>query len=175
MRIQKYPLFFFNWIYWTFLSVSPAPNPNINAVLEPVDCKKNKLFLGVFLNDFLPVPKACTSITNLRNPSGVYLKTACLVPTGRTYDSTRLYCTDNQMELFTIDSNEVQKAIIALANSQYGSGWLWFEGKNATGCSALRRTGSSTSFYPTVVSCNNLFYSYCGYKSKIFLHTLEPN
>lgn len=118
------------------------------------------------------VPRACTSITNLRNPSGVYLKTACLVPIGRTYDSTRSYCIDNQMELFTIDSNEVQTAIIALANSQYGSGWLWIEGKNATGCSVLRRTSASTPFFPTVVSCNNGFYSYCGYTSKTLLHML---
>jgi hypothetical protein len=112
------------------------------------------------------VPTVCSSIKNLKNPSGVYLKTACLVPVIRTYDNFLIFCNTNQMELFIVDSEETQTAISALGDSQYGSGWLWINGKVGTMCSVLKRTSVISSFLPTTSDCKNLFYGYCGYKSK---------
>jgi hypothetical protein len=115
---------------------------------------------------FSLVPVGCNSIKNLKNPNGVYLKTACQVAAGRTYDQTVAYCIANGMELLSVDSPEVEPAIVAHANSQYSSGWLWIVGKNGTNCSVFKRISSATSFVSTTTACNQGFYSYCSYQGK---------
>jgi hypothetical protein len=95
------------------------------------------------------------------------LKTACQVAAGRTYDQTVAYCIFNGMELLAIDSPEVEAAIIAHANLQYSSGWLWIAGKNGTNCNVLKRVSSATSFFSTTFNCGQGFYSYCSYQSKV--------
>jgi hypothetical protein len=91
------------------------------------------------------------------------LKTACQVAAGRTYDQTVAYCIANGMELFNVDSPDVEAAIVAHANLQYSSGWLWITGKTGTNCNVFKRVSSATSFFSTSTACNQLFFSYCSY------------
>lgn len=115
---------------------------------------------------FISVPEICFSIKNLRNPSGTYLKTACLVPVVRNYDSILTTCLVNNMELLTVDSPEVEAAITTYTGTLYPSGWLWIAGKNGTKCSVLEKTNILLPFAVKTIDCFNLFYSFCGYTSK---------
>jgi hypothetical protein len=72
------------------------------------------------------------------------------------------------MELFTIESNEIQTAAIAFANTQYTSGYIWTAGNNGTDCMSLRRTSGLAMFTPTSTNCALGCYYFCGYKSKLF-------
>jgi hypothetical protein len=112
------------------------------------------------------VPGECSSIVNMKNPSGVYLKTLCLVRTLYNQDTARLRCAESNMELMTINSAEVGVAVMSTLNSQFGSGNILIEGKNGTACTGLYKANSTSYPYVKNLSCGSGFYSYCGYKSK---------
>jgi hypothetical protein len=119
------------------------------------------------------VPIGCNSMKNLRSPSGVYLKTVCLQIGFQTQPQIIDYCIANGMELFTVDSPEVEAAIIAHSDKLYPSGWLWIAGKTGTTCNVLNRKNSLSSFFKTTCSCTQLNYSFCGYTSKKKLNFCE--
>jgi hypothetical protein len=105
----------------------------------------------------------------MKNPSGVYLKTLCLVRTVYNQDTARSRCAESNMELMTINSTEVGVAVMSIFSSQFGSGNIFVEGKNGTACTGLYKVNSITSIV-TNLPCGNGYYSYCGYESKtIFL------
>jgi hypothetical protein len=106
-------------------------------------------------------------IQNLRNPGGIYLKTACLVAVVRTQALARTYCLNSKMELFTLESPEVQTAAVAFANTQYSAGYIWTAGTNGTDCMSLNRKSGLTMFTPTTTSCSQGCYYFCGYKSEL--------
>lgn len=74
-------------------------------------------------------PSACSYIHDIFDLNGNYLKTACQFSHARSYDEA---CVDLGMNLFIIDSPEVETQILAFATSIFGSGGgstLWANGK----------------------------------------------
>jgi hypothetical protein len=121
------------------------------------------------ISTIVSVPEGCESIRNLRNPSGVYLKTLCTKSAGKSYDNFVAYCIANGMEMLTVGAaTEVETAFIAVANDRYDSGWLWVTGKFGTLCNVYRRVSKTTSFVSTQATCSQNYYSYCSYTSKNF-------
>jgi hypothetical protein len=121
----------------------------------------------------LIVPGSCKDLWNLKNPSGVYLKTLCLVRSLANQDTSRSRCAESNMELFTIDSAEVGVAVMSIFNTLFGSGFSWIEGKNGTSCLGLYKVNRTATPYVANLPCGSGYYSFCGYKSKKMIRKLK--
>lgn len=93
-----------------------------------------------------------------------YLKSVCLVATDQDYDLSQFKCSSLGMELFMINSPEVQTEFFNYAESKFGTGSgarLWIGGGSP--CSAIENSyGPFGVFdYP----CSIAMYSFCEYSS----------
>jgi hypothetical protein len=76
-----------------------------------------------------PAGSQCGAQKDLFDSNGNYLKTACILYSGQTQDSA---CSEVNMNLFVIDSNESKQGVLRFATSIFGSGGgstLWINGK----------------------------------------------
>lgn len=91
-----------------------------------------------------------------------YLKTACLITQIKTHSQAEANCEENGMELFDVKSVELQNALFALlSNTQGLEGTFHVKGQIFGECQQI--FFSNGSFKVKLGSCNDTFYSYCGY------------
>jgi hypothetical protein len=70
------------------------------------------------------------------------------------------------MQLFTLNTQEDEAALLAYSDSQWPMNQLWVEGGNATSCNMVSNI-KRTSFEKTTVPCVTTYNSfYCEYKSE---------
>jgi Lectin C-type domain len=83
----------------------------------------------------------CASTGNIIHPSGTLIKSACLVREGLTYIEAESRCSFAGMQLFAIDSFEVQSSFISVAGSH-------FQSSSTAGCWINgHRSSSSSSWF----------------------------
>jgi hypothetical protein len=85
-------------------------------------------------SDYNPRPKpgVCSEVKELKDKTGSYLKTVCMVATGTPYLTAEAQCLKNNMTLFKIENAAEQTAILAYSESyfaSYGGPALWVNGK----------------------------------------------
>jgi hypothetical protein len=90
-------------------------------------------------SDYTPraKPGICAQAKELKDKSGNYLKTVCMVSPSYTYASSESQCLANGMTLFTIESAAEQTALLEYSESffaSYANPVLWINGrKDASG------------------------------------------
>jgi Lectin C-type domain len=82
-------------------------------------------------------PGICSQAEELKDKSGAYLKTACMVSTSATYANALANCKANGMNLFVIESAAEQTALLDYSGTYfaaYNGPVLWVNGqKDASG------------------------------------------
>jgi hypothetical protein len=79
-----------------------------------------------------PRPSICAEIGELKDKSGSYLKTLCMVSSGVSYDVANTQCLAAGMKLFVVNSAAVQEALLQYSENyfaSYGGPSLWINGK----------------------------------------------
>lgn len=110
-------------------------------------------------------PMICKTVRDLTDSTGAYLKTACTVNFPYTQYSARASCLTFGMQLFTFNTAEDEKSLLAYADSQWPHARLWVEGTNGTGCSAISNQ-NKTKFEKISDVCANDYSFYCEYKGR---------
>jgi hypothetical protein len=106
----------------------------------------------------------------LRDASGNYLKTVCLVLGPAKYDAAVAFCAANGMKIANIDSPAVDVAIRAHGDQVYPTRYIWVEGKtSATSCSLLFRASVLTTFARATSDCSNSLNYYCEFDGMILV------
>jgi hypothetical protein len=82
-------------------------------------------------------PGLCSQAVELKDKSGNYLKTVCMVASGVSYASAEAQCLANNMILFVIEDAAQQTALLEYSESyfaSYANPVLWINGrKDASG------------------------------------------
>jgi hypothetical protein len=96
----------------------------------------------------------CDKVIVIYDASGNYARTACfvlsLVPWN--YLDAKNVCKFYGFDFFNVEIPSDLDAILATANSKYGTGTFWIEGRNGDNCNVIQRPLFST-FQKTTISC----------------------
>lgn len=103
---------------------------------------------------------ACSVLADLYNSAGVYITTACEMQNERNQSEARRQCSDNQMIMYQISSEERKIALFNFAYLRYargGTATMWVHGRfHCTGIYNGPRGFEEISEY-----CSRRMYSYC--------------
>lgn len=84
--------------------------PKIQAI-----CEYNTPAVKYVKTNYMPAPSICYHHGDLWSPSGVFLKSACIIDSPMTVPQGTSACQSNGMQLFAITSNEEMNALYAYA------------------------------------------------------------
>lgn len=109
----------------------------------------------------------CDEIKDLYDESSNYIKTVCLIPAYKDFDSgTDRKCLSSGMSLYNVDAPEAKKALLDFTSflfSRLGT-IISIDGKTSEGCAVVHNREGS--FDVSYLSCSMILsvpYYYCQY------------
>ena len=105
------------------------------------------------------------TVRDLKDSTGAYLKTVCVVYNREWKNSARVSCEYHGMQLYKFNYPDDETALLAYADSQWPMNSFWVEGGNTTSCTLVTNVNRQ-NFTKVTEVCNTANYFFCEYKSK---------
>lgn len=94
------------------------------------DCSSNSWLTCEFFEEPLLDTEICWRQDAIRDESGNYLKTSCIVAQIETYWRAEQMCSQNGMKLFVVNNSTVESALFHLATDVFDpNGFVWINGR----------------------------------------------
>lgn len=86
-------------------------------------------------------PTECSVVEDVYSSSGVYIKSLCIDIYSRTYEESKVFCSQKGMQLYQLDSSEANKAVFDVGTKQWTDNFfyneLYVSGNSGTECSNI--------------------------------------